>query len=230
MLNIFSRLNSKYRLPVVVAWVGLYCTPFGLAEEQFDKSIPMLATHWAIRTQGSGGISFDASNGMLLQPRFSEFPIETHSALVLCNDTLTQPLKDFQLTVQAGTLEQLREPQPNSWEVLSIFFNFVVDASGNQKTNYFRFTKEGIELGTLSGKNSQNFLATSQKVQLRLGNLNTFILTKRGGQLEISLDGDQVINFTSIPEAPPLFDFPGAIGFYVEDAKAQVVSVQIRTP
>lgn len=162
-----------------------------------------------------------------MQPAVSTVPYETHASLALSTLTMAHPMKDFQVMIRASTEEQLRQPTPNGWEVFSIFFNYNVNSSSQKNTNYLKLTDSGLELGTLSDKNGQTFHATNKSRTLTVGMVNTYLLTKKGNHIEISIDGEPVINFTGSNSPNNLYDFPGAIGLYTEDARVRIYSVEI---
>jgi len=189
--------------------------------------IPNLAEAWDILYDGEGFVSFDAQNGIILQPFASTSPSESHATLALATWTETSPLKDFQIIIRASTEQQLRLPTPNGWEVFTLFFNYEVDqseGSEGKKTNYLKLTDQGVELGTLADKTGQTFLATNKRRTLSLGEINTYLLTKKGNHIEVSIDGERVVNFMGLQQ---LYDLPGAIGVYTEDARAHIYSVDI---
>ena len=189
--------------------------------------VSTISSEWTIPYDGDGSISFDSQDGIVMQPATSTSPYETHAALALSNLTKAHPMKDFQLMIRASTEEQLRTPAPNAWEVFTIFFNYDVDNSGKKNTNYLKLTDNGVELGTLSDKNGQTFLATSKGQMLSLGKINTYLLIKKGNHIDISIDGEPIINFTDTSSPHQFYDVAGSIGLYTEDARVRIHSVEI---
>jgi hypothetical protein len=179
---------------------------------------------------GYGQVTFDATQGIVMQPETTTSPSVTHAALVLSNAYSQTPIKNFEVSVVVATEQQLRSPTPNAWEVFWLFFNYTSDSTtsdGHKQTNYFVFKPNGIELGTAFDSIGQNYLVTETSPKHTIGTLSTIKVRKVGQQLGVWINGVQVINYlgTVFPQA--LYDVPGTFGLYTEDARVHVYSVSV---
>lgn len=199
------------------------------AEPKEDGGIPLTEAFWTVVYDGYGSVSFD-DGGIVMEPMASIAPDETHAALVLAKTTVTDPLDNFCLTVEATTEAQLRSSAPNPWEVFWIFFNTVFD-DGHEETNYFILKTNGIELGrAFDGGDEQEYLVTENTPQLVLGSRVRYFLRKSPGALTVSIDDVPVIDYTNGTDPDFLYEHAGAIGLYTEDARVRVHSVSLDCP
>ncbi|MBI4411970.1 MAG: hypothetical protein HY541_05765 [Deltaproteobacteria bacterium] len=190
-------------------------------------TVPTTADQWTEVYNGYGSVGFDAVEGIVMEP---QIPVgnDTHSALVLAKITETCPVKDFRLTIEATTIDQLRPENPNPWEVFWIFFNYLPDGAA-KTTNYFILKTNGIELGRAYEETAQEFLYTVPEPQLMVGTSNIFVLEKSGGNLTVSIDGSEALNYQSGDWPGGLYDQAGAIGLYTEDARVRIHTVTIES-
>ncbi len=185
-------------------------------------------SNWTVLYEGFGNVELDEATGFLLEPKTATEPDETHAALILSNfDKEDCPLQDFRLTVTAVTEAQLRAT-PNPWEVFWIFFNYQGDID-DKFTNYFILKTNGIELGRAFATEGQTFLETTEEPQLVVGNPNTYVLEKRGGKLDVWIDEVLVMSYESTDFPDALYDYPGLIGLYSEDARVRILSVLVES-
>ncbi|MEO5969082.1 MAG: hypothetical protein ABIQ95_04075 [Bdellovibrionia bacterium] len=229
-----SHVNPRFSMILLVCTLLISTSGYSAAplpgktpSKPSPGRVSTLSGDWEIPYDGEGFISFDSENGIVMQPAVSSTPYETHAALALSALTKAHPMKDFQVMIRASTEEQLRTPTPNSWEVFSIYFNYNADNEIQKNTNYLKLTDNGLELGTLSDKIGQTFLATSKSRTLTIGKIYTYMLTKKGNHIDISIDGDSVASFTGSNSPNNLYDAPGAIGLFTEDARVHIYSVEI---
>lgn len=188
--------------------------------------IPLTEAFWTVVYDGYGSVVFD-EGGIVMEPMASTSPGETHAALVLAKQTLSSPLAEFCLTIEATTEAQLRDTSPNPWEVFWIFFNAVFE-DGHEETNYFILKTNGIELGrAFDGDDEQEFLVTESEPRLGLGSRVLYVLRKSPGRLTVSIDGEAVIDYTNGTDPDFLYEHAGAIGLYTEDARVRVHSVSL---
>ncbi len=199
--------------------------PFKKEDHSRLLEIPTSQSGWHEIYNGYGSNSFHPTEGVLLEPLPSGSPNETHANLILAKKTELNPLKDFVLTAQVTTERQLRTPQPNPWEVLWIFFNCAPGKNGVLKTNYFMIKPNGIELGRAFDHVRQKILFTRSTPQLVLGKKYSITLIKVGNHIDILVDGAPILSTSS--KALSLFDHPGAIGIYTEDARARLHDLSI---
>jgi hypothetical protein len=119
------------------------------------------------------------------------------------------------------TVQQLRTPAPNAWEVAWLVWNF----GDNDHLHYFVLKPNGWEIGKrdpryrVPGRNDgQKIIATGESVRLRIGEWVEFDIRVAGADAEIFLDGRLVTRFRDTDAAPLT---GGRVGLYCEDAACQ---------
>lgn len=184
---------------------------------------------WDIIYDGFGFVSFSQTRGIILEPAAVENPAETQAALILASKTNQRPLRNFTVSVQVSTENQLRKVNPNPWEVFWLFFNYNIAPEGTKETNYFVYKPTGIELGIAFGQTGQKFLATANSPTLSLGKINTLVLTKIDKLVHVFIDGNYALTYQATKTKDDLFDTPGSIGLYTEDAKVHIHSIVVQS-
>jgi len=179
------------------------------------------ASSWKIMYDGYGSVTF--GRDIMLRPNAASSPSVTHAALVLAKETVDRPARDFDVSFTVATERQLRMGTPNAWEVFWLFFNYVPTADGKKRTNYFMVKPNGIELGTASEELQQTFLYTAEAPRLVLGRAAQWRILKVGDLVEAYIDGQRVMSFRG-----KVYDVPGSIGLYTEDAQVAVRDVRYR--
>lgn len=181
-------------------------------------AIPLTSDYWTTVYDGLGSVTY-STGGIVMYPMSATSASETHAALTLAN---ISPLRNFRLTVTAITEMQLRQNSPpNPWEVFWLFFNYNATPTG-KNTNYFILKTNGIELGTATDSIGQTFLQTAPTTIPAVGQLNTFQIEKIDSSVTVSINGAKVIDYTGA-----VFDTPGSIGLYTEDAGVKVTAVSV---
>lgn len=194
-----------------------------LACHETTRQIPTLPAYWTEIYNGYGAITYHQDFGIVMQPGQASENGETHAALLLIQQTITHPQKDFTVRLTVTTERQLRMPVPNPWEVFWLFFNYAQDRTGFPKTNYFLVKPNGIELGIAYDGRRQKFLYTKTSPSLKLNHPANWVVIKKGNTIVISIDGVEVMAF-----AGNIIDRPGAIGLYTEDARVRVQNVSLK--
>lgn len=190
-------------------------------------TLGMTAADWDVISNGEGSVTFDA-DGILMKPMAATVPGETHGAWLLAKSTESQLLQNFKATITYTNVSQLRTGSaPNAWEVFWVFFNYTLDGVGKKKTNYVLVKPSGIEIGKAFDEVGQEFLFTDSSPIVAIGNTYTLTITKNGPHVTILLDGVLAADFESAAAPKQLYDTPGAIGLYSEDAQVRVSSVVI---
>lgn len=177
---------------------------------------------WQVVSDGYGTVTFDPVRGIVMTPKAASpsDPDGTHASLLLSTQTLRKPLKDFEATVTFTNEAQLREgAPPNAWEVFWLLFNYTLDDAGKKKTNYVTVKPTGLEVGTAFDEVGQEFLLTNPSPAIQVGQTHTMKVSKTGQRVKIVLDGKPVADFESTGD---LYDVPGALGLYCEDARVRV--------
>lgn len=199
---------------------------------------------WAIGYTGFGQLKFN--QGVELEPRAIASEPGTHAALALTK--LEKKYKDFVVKVKYENVRGLRSPASNTWEVFWLFFNYNKTSTG-KTTNYFIFKPNGVELGKAWNELDQAFLWTSNKPQALFGETYDLELVKKNQTVKAYINGQLVMDYKgesngaggnararvgdhlgSAKEShskETLYDSPGQIGLYTEDAKVHVKSFSI---
>lgn len=186
--------------------------------------IPTTSDQWQEVYNGYGTIAYDYYNGVEMTPKASSAPNETHAALTLAKATVTHPLKDFTIALTSKTEAQLRRGgQPNPWEVFWLFFNYNQDAKGRDQTNYLVIKPNGVEIGKAVGADRQVYLYTKGTPTSPIGTQAVWKVIKEGKMLTVFLNGTQVIQ-----RSLALYDVPGAVGLYTEDARVRAWAINIQ--
>lgn len=180
---------------------------------------PLTSGYWTTIYNGYGSVSYDATAGVVLNPKAPTMPSETHAALTLANNL---QLRNFRLNITATVEQQTRlNSAPNPWETFWIFFNYQPTSAG-KSTNYFLLKPNGVELGTAVDQVGQTFLQTGPADVRAIGVSNKYEIEKIGNRVTVSLNGKVVTNFTGA-----IKDVAGSIGLYAEDARVRVTNVQV---
>jgi hypothetical protein len=211
IIPIYHQWSSKlFREPLLKVW------EIGTSPES-----------WREIYNGFGSNLFSENDGIILEPKAARKPQETHANLVLVKKTEIHPLKDFLISMKVSTEKQLRTPLPNPWEALWVFFNYSQSENEPPKTNYFILKKNGIEIGKAFEGSKQDLLFTQKSPQLVLGKIYWISIIKSGDQLEVLIDGSPVIHFSPVSKSVKLYDLPGSVGIYSEDARVHIYDFSI---
>ncbi len=143
-------------------------------------------------------------------------PAETHAGLIIS----VAHYSDLSFTLETRTIEALREPQGNPWEV-----SWVVWAYTDPEHFYYLTLKpNGWELGKRDPayQGGQRFLATGRRA-FPLGGWYSVSVEQRGATLKVGAEGEELTTFTD-QERPYL---SGAVGMYSEDAAVEFRNIEI---
>lgn len=198
------------------------------------NTISTTEDQWMVVYDGYGSVNFDSKNGIVMEPQ-TPVGSNTHAVLVIAKPTQENPITDFRITIVYSTDAQLRAAGPNPWEVFWIFFNFNFRDPSNislgELTNYFIFKTNGIELGRAfdddAAAEQQVFLYTANAPQIVIGQTYTLTLEKRGQNLDVYINNTLIFSYTGSSLPDFLYDAPGMIALYTEDARVTVYSVEI---
>lgn len=197
-----------------------------VTEESDVWPLGLTASDWQVVYDGDGTVTFDA-DGILMTPKAATSSSETHAALLLSQKTLTQPLQNFKATITYTNIAQLRTGTPNAWEVFWFFFNYTLAANGKKETNYVVLKPSGVEIGKAFDEVGQEFLLANSLPAIQIGETHTVTVTKDGPRVTILLDGVLAAEYESAASPKDLYDVPGSIGLYIEDAQVRVSAVTI---
>lgn len=172
-----------------------------------DTVIPL---SWQTIYNGYGTVSWNSTNTVLtMSPKTATQAAETHAALVVSNESLTQP---YEVTYTMKTNKQLRTGStPNAWEVAWGLFGYKTDG----KFKYFILKPNGFELGESLLNLAQNFLYTSSTTfPINTAyNVDTIVANNI---VTIKVNGTTYLQYTMSSKDQLTAD--GKIGLYTEDA------------
>lgn len=182
-------------------------------------TVTTVASGWTTAYTGYGSVTYDAASGVVLSPKVSTQPTETHAALSLAN---LPKMRNFRASMTVTTEQQLRtNSAPNAWEVFWLFFNYNATPTG-KATNYFLLKPNGVELGTATHELVQTFLQTGPAPAPAIGIANKLDIEKIGTRVRVWVN-----DVLAIDQAGGLLDVEGSIGLYTEDARARISKVQV---
>ena len=174
---------------------------------------------WTSRFDGYGRVGVErlGSKVLVLKPKASDSPGETHAALVTSRKTFSS----MQLTARAKTARQLRSPAPNAWESAWVLWNF----KDNTHFYYLALKPNGWELGKADPAypGAQRFLATGSNVKFPVGTWASVKVRQVGNTMSVWANGQKLTTFTD-SQRPYT---SGAIGLYNEDAKTLFDNVSV---
>lgn len=192
------------------------------------ESITLQSQNFNVLYDGGGTVNFTAGQ-MEFYPATAMISSQTHAPLILLRETVNTPVKDFEVIVDVTTVAQLRQgSSPNPWEVFWLFFNYTGGIT-DKVTNYFisKPAPYGSELGVASGEVTQDFLSDSSLYPTAVGERHVFTYKRKSNLFTVMKDGQLIFTFSD--NSLKLSQNRGAIGFYCEDAKVQIHSVQYRS-
>lgn len=154
-----------------------------------------------------------------LAPRAAKQAERTHAALALSEHQVDDTLVSATLV----TTRQLRQPQPNQWEVAWLLWHYIDDSRFYAialKPNGWEISKEDPAY-----PEGQRFLATGTTPTFAIGVKHTVQVRQIANAIEVRVDGS-VIHIRD-DESPYL---RGAVGLYTEDASVCFTDVHIEPP
>lgn len=162
---------------------------------------------WRVVFTGHGEVSEDRQR-LFLAPARAERPSATHAALVITEQTF--PEADFEVSVH--TEHQLRDGEPNPWEVGWVLWNYTSSTrfySVALKPNGWEVAKQDPAY-----PGAQRFLQSGTEPRFPIGREYRVVVTQTDGVITVSADGTALTTFED-DERPYR---GGSIGLYTEDA------------
>lgn len=163
---------------------------------------------WTVRYTGYGQVTTDGEH-ITLEPKAAEDHAITHGGLVhtvgQCRDA------DFSMTI--NTESQVRQGNPNTWEVGWVLWNFQSDThfyAVALKPNGWEISKQDPDY-----PGNQRFLASGDSPKFPIGRDYRVSVTQQDGEMTVSADGEELA--VVVDEETPYRE--GAIGLYTEDAR-----------
>ena len=142
---------------------------------------------------------------------------DTRSALVLTN----KEFEDFKLSLDVRNDKQLREPNPNPWEVGWIFWRYV----DNTHFYYFTLKPNGAESGKYDGgvnPTDQLFLESTEFPSSFIGKWDHLDIIVKKNHITVMVNGKIVQDFDDFSSFNK-----GRIGLYCEDASVSFDNISI---
>nr|WP_237519326.1 DUF1080 domain-containing protein [Streptomyces sp. HUCO-GS316] len=184
-----------------------------LSRCQSEKAPPLRpwadgSTHgrWFSVFNGHGTNAGD-DDALTLSPSPAEDPGTTHAGLVVS----TTSYADLRYDARMRTERQLRDPDPNPWEVPWLVWAY----TDPEHFYYITLKPNGWELGKRDPAypGGQRFLATGHETY-PVGRWYAVRVEQRGAVLVVRVDGKRLVTFTDT-ERPYT---AGKVGAYTEDA------------
>jgi hypothetical protein len=171
------------------------------------------------------GIEQDGSRVLTESPPRSTSPEETHGSSVLTNTSFG----DFDMTVRAKTVEQLRTGSPpNNWEIAWVLWHH----QDRWNSYYVVLKPQGWEVGKAIycegcpwDNQGQVFLATGSSPSFPIGRWYDVRIRQVGATISVYADG---VHLTTFTDSSPILS--GKIGLYNEDAHVHFDDVTICPP
>jgi hypothetical protein len=169
---------------------------------------------------GSNGTVLDGSSVLTEAPLVSTTAGATHASLV----NTTTSFGDMDTTVRLRTVQQLRTPAPNAWEVAWVLWHYTDDTH----FYYLALKPNGWELGKEDPAypGAQRYLRTSGSPTYAVGAWHTVRVRQVGNVMTVWADGTQLTTFTDT-ERPYA---SGTLGLYNEDSLVHFDDVKVTTP
>ncbi|MFF7127007.1 calcium-binding protein [Streptomyces sp. NPDC008240] len=153
------------------------------------------------------GTNLGDDDSLSLSPRAAEDPGTTHASLVVSTASYT----DVRYEARMRTVRQLRDPEPNPWEVPWLVWAY----TDPEHFYYITLKPNGWELGKRDPAypGGQRFLATGRTVY-PVGAWYTVRVEQNGGSLTVEVGGRHLVTF--VDRERPYTE--GRVGAYTEDA------------
>lgn len=168
--------------------------------------------NWRVVFTGYGKVSGDGSGRLVMAPKASTSPDETHAVLVVSN---MASVKDCEVVAaRVATNSQLRVGSAaNPWETAWLVWDYV----DNEHFSYVALKTNGWEVGRRDPAypGGQRFVATGGSPAFAVGTAATVKVTSVGEGNVLNVNGNDVASF-AMPDAT---ERVGAVGMYTEDAK-----------
>ncbi|RLV08272.1 calcium-binding protein [Streptomyces griseocarneus] len=162
------------------------------------------------------GENIGRHDGLELSPEPARKPDETHAGLIV--STAVYGPVDFQARMR--TVEQLRTPEPNPWEVPWLVWAY----TDPEHFYYITLKPNGWELGKRDPAypGGQRFLATGPG-EFPIGHWSQVRVAQQGARMEVSVDGKGLVAYED-RERPYT---SGSVGVYTEDAKVEFSNLSV---
>lgn len=163
------------------------------------------------------GSNVGGADELTLTPRAARRKDRTHACLVVS----TARYERLDYSVRMRTVEQLRTPDPNPWEVAWLVWAY----TDPEHFYYLALKPNGWELGKRDPayRGGQRFLATGTS-SFPVGEWSEVRARQDGPRMTVSVDDRQVVAFTDRERPYPA----GSVGAYTEDARVEFRDIAAR--
>jgi hypothetical protein len=208
--------RRTFTLAALGALAGGGAAARNLRKVKFTEPRAPMGDAFAVPQRAAGPAAGDRI--MQMQPMAATRADETHAFLAVSRQAFDTA---YRFAGQVRTVQQLRAPAPNAWEVAWLVWNY----GDKDHLYYFVLKPNGWEVGkrdpryVVPGVNDgQKIIATGESVKLKLGQWVAFEIRVDGAEADIFIDGRFVTRFRDTDAAPLL---AGRVGLYGEDAVCQ---------
>lgn len=187
-------------------------------------TVPLSQEHWETVYDGLGEVRFE-NDTIYLEPAASQEESETHAALLVLRKDKHPTSKNFKLRIRYETLNQLRTPTPNQWEVFWLMFNTQISHGNFVQANYLiQKPESGFELGRASAGSIQNFLKTDATQTLAIQEQSEIEIEKIDQSLYVYKNGVSVFEYQGDESDIEnfLYNEQGQLALYTEDASVAI--------
>lgn len=171
---------------------------------------------WTVRYDGYGTVEAE-QDAVILEPKSAADHEITHGGLVHTTAQCTDP--SFAVTV--ATQAQVREGEPNPWEVAWVLWDFVDDTHFYAialKPNGWELTKQDTAY-----PGNQRFLATGDQPTFPIRTEYRVEVHREGPRMQVHVDGRPLVEF--VDEDSPYLG--GGVALYTEDARVRFSDVDL---
>lgn len=171
---------------------------------------------WRVVFDGHGSVRPD-DGAVVLEPRSAASADVTHGGLVVT--TQAYPA-GTDLAITARTEEQLRQGEPNPWEVAWVLWNYEDPEHFYAvvlKPNGWEVSKQDPAY-----RGNQRFLASGTEPRFPIGPGYRVEVEQTDGVMAVSVDGEPLVEVTDT-ERPYT---EGSVGLYTEDARVRFEGLQ----
>lgn len=222
-----TRVPRRYARALLAVTVAAALALVGYALWGGDGGTPELpwaegSVHGPWRSVFDGhGENIGRHDGLLLSPRPSKEPGETHAGLIVS----TQQYGDVDYRATMRTIAQLRTPKPNPWEVPWLVWAY----TDPEHFYYVTLKPNGWELGKRDPAypGGQRFLATGPE-RFPVSSTTEVQVVQRGPMMGVSVGPKRSGLITYRDQERPYLH--GSVGVYTEDARVVFSSLSAHAP
>lgn len=171
---------------------------------------------WMLMYHGFGPARLEGED-VVLEPRTAQEEEKTHGALA---HTVGR-CSDVEFEVSLRTEAQLRQGEPNPWEVGWVLWALNSDREFYAialKPNGWELTKQDADY-----QGDQRFLATGHERTFPVGQDYRVRVVQDGARSTVWVDGEELVSFTD--EQTPYLE--GSVGLYTEDARVRFMDAEL---